>query len=251
MRSRFENKVAVVTGASRGIGLGIATRLVSEGAKVTITARKAPALRTATHALGGTSVALTVTGRADDPDHQADAVRRTLDTFGRVDILVNGAGINPVYGPLVDLDPQTAHKMFDVNCLAALSWARCAYRMWMEEHGGSILNVSSIGALKPAPGVGFYGATKAMLAHMTGQLALEMAPRVRVNAVAPGLITTRFSGALYEGREEEVAATYPLKRLGTAEDVSDAVAFLLSDDASWITGQTIVVDGGLTLAGGI
>jgi 3-oxoacyl-[acyl-carrier protein] reductase len=121
----------------------------------------------------------------------------------------------------------------------------------MGEHGGAIVNVSSVAATKPAPGIGFYGATKAMLSHITTELALELAPDVRVNGVAPAVVKTKFASALYEGREEQVAAGYPLGRLGTPEDVAGAVAFLLSEDAAWITGRTLVLDGGTTLTGGV
>lgn len=248
---RFEGKVAIVTGASRGIGLGIAERLVAEGARVTLTARKPDALTEAVRGLGGPDVALGVAGKGDDTEHQADAVARTLDAFGSVDLLVNNTGINPVYGPLVELDLDAARKIVEVNCLAALSWVQQVHKAWMAGHGGAVVNVSSIAGLKPAPGIGFYGASKAMLGHLTAELALELAPDIRVNAVAPAVVKTRFATALYEGREEEVAATYPLKRLGLPEDIGGVVAFLLSEDASWLTGQTVVVDGGLTLTGGV
>ena len=249
--NRFEGKVAIVTGASRGIGLGIAERLVAEGAKVTITARKPEALEEAAKSLGGPDVALAVAGKGDDAEHQADAIQATIDTFGSLDLLVNNTGINPVYGPMVELDLDAARKIFEVNCLSALSWVQQAHRAWMGEHGGSVVNVSSVGGLKPAPGIGFYGASKAMLAHITAELAVELGPDIRVNAVAPAVVKTRFATALYEGREEEVASAYPLKRLGVPEDIAGVVAFLLSDDAAWLTGQVLVVDGGVTLTGGV
>ena len=250
MSKRFEGKVAVVTGASRGIGLGIAERLVADGAKVTITARKQEALDEAVTALGGPDHAIAVAGKADDIEHQADAMKQTIEAFGSVDLLVNNTGINPVYGPLVDLDLGAARKIFEVNCLAALSWVQQAHRAWMGEHGGSVVNVSSVAGLRPAPGIGFYGASKAMLSHITQELAVELGPDVRVNAVAPAVVKTKFATALYEGREDEVAAAYPLKRLGVPEDIGGVVAFLLSEDASWLTGQILVVDGGVTLTGG-
>jgi 3-oxoacyl-[acyl-carrier protein] reductase len=248
---RFEGKVAIVTGASRGIGLGIAERLVAEGAKVTVTARKKDALDEAVAALGGPDVALAVAGKGDDVEHQADAIRQTVETFGSVDLLVNNTGINPVYGPMVELDLDAARKIFEVNCLSALSWVQQAHKAWMGEHGGSVVNVSSVGGLKPAPGIGFYGASKAMLNHITAELAVELGPSIRVNGVAPAVVKTRFATALYEGREEEVASTYPLKRLGVPEDIGSVVAFLLSEDAAWLTGQVVVIDGGLTLTGGV
>jgi NAD(P)-dependent dehydrogenase (short-subunit alcohol dehydrogenase family) len=250
MSNRFEGKVAVVTGASRGIGFGIAERLVADGARVCITARKQEALDEAVAALGGPEHAIAVAGKADDVEHQADAIKATIEAFGSVDLLVNNTGINPVYGPLVDLDLAAARKIIEVNALAALSWVQQAHRAWMGEHGGSVVNVSSVAGLRPAPGIGFYGASKAMLSHITAELAVELGPGIRVNAVAPAVVKTRFATVLYEGREEEVAAAYPLKRLGRPEDIGSVVAFLLSEDAAWVTGQIIVVDGGVTLTGG-
>ena len=248
---RFEGKVAVVTGASRGIGLGIAERLVSEGAKVVVTARKQEALDEAVQQLGGDEVAMAVAGKGDNPEHQDDAIARTLERFGRIDMLVNNTGINPVYGPMIELDLDAARKIFEVNVLSALAWTQAVHAAWMGEHGGAVVNVSSVGGLKPAPGIGFYGSSKAMLNHITQELAVELGPTVRVNAVAPAVVKTKFATALSEGKEEEVSAAYPLKRLGVPEDIGSVVAFLLSDDAGWLTGQVVVIDGGLTLTGGV
>ncbi|MFX0578340.1 SDR family oxidoreductase [Nocardia nepalensis] len=249
--NRFEGKTAIVTGASRGIGLGIAQRLVDEGARVVITARKQDALDEAVKVLGGPDRALAVAGRADDVDHQSETVERAIETFGSADLLVNNTGINPAFGPMVDLPLEVARKIVEVNCLASLSWVQQTYRAWMKDYGGAIVNVSSVAGLKPAPGIGFYGSSKAMLTHITQELAVELGPKVRVNAVAPAVVKTKFATALYQGREEEVAAAYPLKRLGVPEDIASVVAFLLSDDASWLTGQLLVVDGGVTLTGGV
>jgi 3-oxoacyl-[acyl-carrier protein] reductase len=248
---RFDGSVALVTGASRGIGLGIAQRLVDEGARVCLTARKPEALEAAVQQLGGPERAMAVPGRADDLDHQRDTVTRVVETFGRLDLLVNNTGINPAYGPLMQLDLGAARKIVEVNCIAALSWVQQAYAAGLGEHGGAIVNVASIAGTRPAPGIAMYGASKAMLIHLTEELAVELGPRVRVNAVAPAVVKTAFATALYEGREEQVAASYPLRRLGEPADVAGAVAYLLSSDASWVTGRTLVLDGGLTLTGGV
>lgn len=248
MSARFAGRTAIVTGASRGIGLAIAERLVADGARVVITARTKDTLDDAVEQLGGAANALGVAGRADDTDHQAETVQRAIETFGSVDFLVNNTGINPAYGPAIELDLAVGRKTFEVNCLAALSWVQQVHRAWMREHGGAIVNVSSLSSVRAAPGIGFYGATKAMLNSLTELLAVELGPDIRVNGVAPAVVKTRFAAALYEGREDEVAAPYPLKRLGRPQDIGSVVAFLLSPDADWLTGQTVLVDGGVSLS---
>ncbi|MEX0428098.1 SDR family oxidoreductase [Nocardioides sp. DS6] len=248
--SRFEGRTAIVTGASRGIGLGIARRLVDEGAKVVITARKPEALAEAVTALGGPEHALGIAGRADDVDHQAEVIGRAIDTFGSADLLVNNAGINPMAGGLLDLDLGAARKTIEVNCLAAISWVQQIRKAWLGEHGGAIVNVSSVAGLAPTRLLAIYGASKSMLNYLTQGLALELGPDIRVNAVLPAVVKTKFATLLYEGKEAEVAEAYPLKRLGTPEDIAGVVAFLLSEDAAWVTGQLLTVDGGVTLAGG-
>lgn len=248
---RFAGQTAVVTGASRGIGLAIAQRLVADGARVVITARKQAALDEAVATLGGPEHAVAVAGSGDDPAHQDAALDAAISTFGSVDLLVNNTGINPVYGPLMELDVAAARKIMEVNVLSTLSWAQKVTAAWMGERGGAIVNVASIAGLRPAPGIAFYGVSKAAVVHLTEELAVELGPAIRVNAVAPAIVKTRFATALYEGREQEVAAPYALKRLGVPDDIGSVVAFLLSPDAGWMTGQTLVVDGGVLLAGGM
>lgn len=247
--TRFAGQVALVTGASRGIGLAIAARLVAEGARVAVTARKPEGLATAQEALGGPEHAAVIAGRADDAEHQAQAVQTTVATFGHLDIVINNTGINPVYGPLSELDDGAARKIMDVNVLAALRWVREARAAGLGVRGpGAVVNVASIAGLRPAPGLGYYGVSKSALIGLTMQLAAELAPSVRVNAVAPAVVKTRFAAKLYEGHEQEAAGQYPLRRLGEPDDVAGAVAFLASSDAAWITGQTLVVDGGISLS---
>jgi NAD(P)-dependent dehydrogenase (short-subunit alcohol dehydrogenase family) len=244
-----EPRTAIVTAASRGIGLGIARALVARGDRVLITGRNPEPLAAAAADLGGGTVA--VAGKAHDPDHQEEAVTTAMATFGRIDYLVNNVGTNPVFGPVLDLDADVVRKILDINLVSHFSWTQRVHRAWMAEHGGAVVNMSSVGGMRPAPGLGIYGMSKAAVSYLTAQLALELAPKVRVNAVAPAVVKTRFAAALYEGREAQVAAGYPAGRLGVPEDVGAVVAFLLSDAASWITGQTIVLDGGATLVGGV
>ncbi|MDF6046137.1 SDR family oxidoreductase [Streptomyces sp. JH14] len=251
MTGRHAGRTAIVTGASRGIGLAIAQQLVTEGARVVITARNKDTLDEAVEQLGGPQHALAVAGKADDPAHQDDAIQQALRSFGRVDFLVNNTGINPAYGPLVDLDLGLARKIVEVNCIAAVSWVQKVHRAWMREHGGAIVNVSSISSVRTAPGIGFYGASKAMLNSITELLAVELGPDIRVNGVAPAVVKTKFAIPLYDGREAEVVQAYPLGRLGEPEDIGTAVSFLLSDDAAWITGQTVPIDGGMSLTAGL
>jgi NAD(P)-dependent dehydrogenase (short-subunit alcohol dehydrogenase family) len=242
----MHGRTAIVTGASRGIGLAVAHRLVADGARVVITGRTQETLDEAVKSLGGREHALAIAGNAADASHRGAVVAAAVATYGSVDLLVNNTGINPIYGKLLDVDPAVAG-----NVLAAIAWVKACRDAWMREHGGAVVNLSSVAGLAPSPGIGWYGATKAMLSRVTQELAVELAPEIRVNAVAPAVVKTKFAGALYEGREDKVAATYPLGRLGRPEDVASLVWFLLSDEASWITGQTITIDGGLTLNGGI
>ena len=240
----MDGKTALVTGASRGIGLGIAQSLVDRGARVVVTARKPEALAEAVESLGGPDVAVAVAGHAGDPEHRAEAVRTAIDTFGGLDMLVGNVGVNPVYGPLVDLDLDAFRKILDTNVVSSLGLVQEAWRARMREHGGSVLFVASVAGLRSSENIGAYGVSKAAVINLTTQLAVELGPKVRVNAVAPAVVKTRFAEALYEGREAEVAAGYPVGRLGVPSDVGEAAAYLLGDGAGWVTGQTVVLDGG-------
>jgi 3-oxoacyl-[acyl-carrier protein] reductase len=246
MTKDFEGRVALITGGTRGIGLGIAQELVDRGARVVITARKQEELDKVVAELGG-EVAAAARGSADDETHQAAAVALAIERFGRLDHLVNNAAVNPQYGPLVDAELSAVRKVFEVNVTATLAWVQQAWRAWLKDNRGSILNVASVGGIRAGAPIGAYNASKAALIHLTRQLGVELGPTVRVNAIAPAVVKTTFAKALYEGREDDVAQAYPLKRLGVPEDTAKAAAFLLSDDASWITGETLVVDGGVTL----
>ncbi|WP_125610156.1 SDR family oxidoreductase [Specibacter cremeus] len=250
---RLRGKTAIVTGASRGIGLAIAHRLAAEGARVCLTARGVDGLAAAAAGFPDGTV-VTVAGHADDAAHRAQVLDAVVREFGGLDILVNNAGINPVYGPLATLDLDAARKVFEVNVLATLAWTQAVLAhpgLGFAERRGAVINLSSVSGEVPAPGLGLYGISKAAVSHLTRTLAVELGPEVRVNAVAPAVVKTRFARALYEGREERVAAGYPLRRLGTPDDVAAAVAFLASADAGWITGQVLNLDGGLLNAGGL
>jgi NAD(P)-dependent dehydrogenase (short-subunit alcohol dehydrogenase family) len=192
-----------------------------------------------------------VPGKADDPGHQTQAVADTIAAFGRLDLLVNNAGINPAPGPLLTVDLGAARKTFEVNVIGALGWVRAAHAAWFGANGGAVVNVASVAGLGPSPGIAAYGATKAALINLTEQLAVELAPAIRVNAVAPAVVKTFFATALFEGQEEQLAKSYPLGRLGLPEDIAGAVAYLGSADAAWTTGQTMVIDGGVTLNAGL
>ena len=240
---RFDGTTTLITGASRGIGLAIATRLVAEGGRVAITARGQDTLNDAVAGLG--AAAIGIAGKADDPEHRAAVFAHVASEFGHLDYLVNNAGINPAYGKALEVEESAARKILEVNVLGSLAWTRDAVAAGLDT---AVVNVASIAGISAAPGIALYGVSKAALISLTTQLAFELAPGIRVNAVAPAVIKTNFARALYEGREEEVAAGYPLGRLGEPADVAGPVAFLLSDDAAWITGQTIVIDGGGSLA---
>jgi NAD(P)-dependent dehydrogenase (short-subunit alcohol dehydrogenase family) len=246
---RVDGKVALVTGSSRGIGQAVALELALSGAKgVVLTSRKLENLEQARAEIVAAGAlpekVHIVVARADSDEDAARAVKETIDRFGGCDILVNNAGTNPAAGPLVSVDLGAVDKTWAVNQRAPLVWSQQAVRQWMGDHGGSIVNVASVGGLRPAPILGAYNVSKAALIHMTQQLASELAPGVRVNAVAPGVVKTRMSSALWEGIEDQAAAGHPLGRLGEPADVARAIVFLASDSSSWITGVVLPVDGG-------
>ncbi|MER6290487.1 SDR family oxidoreductase [Streptomyces sviceus] len=246
----LSGKVALITGASRGIGYGVAEALVARGDRVVITGRTEDALKEAVEQLGAER-AVYVAGKAHDEEHQRVAVERAMDAFGRVDYLVNNAGTNPVFGPVADLDLNVARKVFETNVISALGFAQKTWHAWQKDNGGAIVNIASVAGLAPSPFIAAYGVSKAALINLTQQLAHEFAPGVRVNAIAPAVVKTKFAQALYEGREAEAAASYPLARLGVPSDIGGAAAFLTSSQSDWVTGQTLVVDGGIFLNAGV
>ncbi len=242
---RLDGRVALVTGATRGIGRAIAEAYVGAGAAVAVLARKPDELaetEAALSALGGRVIV--IAGSAGDPEAIDTAVARCVDELGALDILVNNAAANPAMGPIVDHEPSAVRKILEVNLEGPWLLAGAAWRAWMQAHGGAILNVVSVGGLKPSPFIGMYNVSKAALTHLTAQLALELAPNVRVNAVAPGLVKTRFAQALWEPDEAGVNASHPLGRIGVPDDIAGLALFLVSDAASWITGEVYRADGG-------
>nr|WP_189212642.1 MULTISPECIES: SDR family oxidoreductase [Actinokineospora] len=241
----FTGRTAVVTGGSRGIGLAVARRLADAGANVVVTSRKPEAAEAAAAQVGATAVGFAA--HAADEDAARRCVEFAVERFGGLDVLVNNAGTNPAHGPLVDQDHARFAKTVDVNLWGPLLWTATAVRAWMGEHGGSVVNVASVGGMTVEPGLGVYNATKAALIHLTRQLALELSPRVRVNAVAPAVVRTRLAEELWRDHEDRLSAVFALGRIGEPDDVAASVAFLASDAASWITGETLVVDGGALL----
>ena len=243
MDIRLDGKVALVTGGSRGIGKGIAQAFAEAGARVMITSRKADSCEAAAAEIGpAADFEPGHTGKPEDAERVIDA---TIGRLGGLDILVNNAATNPYAGPTIEVDLPRWEKTLQVNLTAPLVWTQLAWQKAMQERGGAVINVSSVGGLATSPILGVYDVTKAALIHLTKQLAAELGPKVRVNAVAPGLIKTDFARALWEGGGgEQVAKAYPLKRLGEPEDIAAAVTYLASDASSWVTGETLVLDGG-------
>ncbi|MFT3715219.1 MAG: SDR family oxidoreductase [Gordonia sp. (in: high G+C Gram-positive bacteria)] len=252
-QKNLSGKSAVVTGGSRGIGLAIATELAARGAAVVITGRKDDALKSAAEEIVAAVPGATVTpvaGNTGDADHRAAAISAAVQNGG-IDILINNTGINPTYGPLMDADLDAVRKIFDTNVVAALGYIQEAYKAGMAGSGGAVINIASVAGLRSTGVIAAYGSSKAALIRLTEELAWQLAPAIRVNAIAPGIIKTRFADALVAGGEDQAASAYPMQRLGSPEDIARAVAFLVGDDAAWITGETLRVDGGLLATGSL
>ena len=243
MELRLDGKAALVTGASKGIGFAIAKAMAESGAKVMISSRKQEQLEKAAAEING-EVAV-FAANAGEPEQAEAAVDATLQRFGSLDVLVNNAATNPHFGKAIDVDLPRYDKTFQVNVRGLLVWTQLAYKQWMQEHGGNVINIASIGGMHYGSFIGVYDTTKAAVIYLTKHLAAELAPAVRVNAIAPGLVKTDFARALYESGEEAVSAMVPLKRLGMPDDIAPAAVYLASDAASWVTGEVLVVDGGM------
>ena len=244
----LDGRVAIVTGASRGLGMAIAEGLAEHGARVALSSRKQADLDEVAARVNGRfpGRATAIAAHAGREEELRNLVERTMETFGRIDILVNNAGTNPYVGPIIDAELSVWDKTFEVNLRGYFILTQLVVRAWMERNGGAILNIASTGGLRPAPGLGVYGVTKAGVIMMTRSLAKELGGRIRVNCIAPGLFKTRFAEALWSNEAilNRSLAENPMGRIGSPEEIAGAAVFLVSDAASYINGQTLVVDGG-------
>ncbi|MCU1345123.1 MAG: putative oxidoreductase [Acidimicrobiia bacterium] len=242
MDIRLDGRVALVTGASRGIGKAIAATYAAAGAKVMISSRKDDALRQAASEMDG-EVAW-FAANAGDEDAAAACVAATIERFGTLDILVNNAATNPYYGPMLGISPSQFDKTIQVNLRGPLFWIQAAWEQALKAKPGVILNISSGGSVHVSPGLGVYNIAKAGLNQMTKQLASELAP-TRLVCIAPGVIETDFAKVLVENHGDDLRSRLPVARLGQPQDIANLALLLVSDQGNYITGETIMVDGGI------
>jgi NAD(P)-dependent dehydrogenase (short-subunit alcohol dehydrogenase family) len=251
-RINLENKVAIVTGASRGIGLAIAEAFAEAGARVVMCSRKANDIEAAAESL--TQKGLNVVGlacHAGKPEEVKNLVAETIKRFSKVDVLVNNAGTNPYFGPLLQTEDAAWKKTFEVNLEGYFVAIREVANHLIERNApGSIISVASVAGLQASPLQGVYGMTKAAIISMTKTLSRELGPNnIRVNAIAPGLIDTKLASGLVNSEEilGMVMSRTPLNRVGRPEEIAAGALFLASDAASYVTGHTLVIDGGMTI----
>ena len=247
MEISLRGKTAIVTGASRGIGKAIAKSFVDAGAQVMLTSRKLDALQAAAKEMDGETDVFAA--NAGDVEQAQACIDATMRRFGKVDILVNNAATNPYYGETLGVDSARFDKTFQVNLKGPLFWSQAVYNASMQKNPGVILNIASVGGLRAEQGLGVYNLTKAAVIHLTSQLACELG-KTRVVGIAPGLVKTLFASVLVENFGDKLAAALPTKRLGEPQDIANLALFLCSDLASWITGETYVIDGGAGVRSG-
>jgi len=244
----LEGKVAVVIGASRGIGRAIALRFAQAGAKVVVSSRKLEgvgAVADEIKAAGGEALALQAhVGQGDD---LAALVTQTIETFGRLDVAVNNAATNPHLGPLLTADEGQLEKTLDVNLKGVFRGCKAVAPQMEKQGGGKIINIASVAGLRPGPGMGIYSITKAGVLMLTQVLATELgAANIQVNAIAPGVIKTRFSRVLWQTPQiaDTILDTLPAGRFGEPKDVASLALYLASPASDYVTGAVFVVDGG-------
>ena len=249
----LNGKVAIVTGASRGIGQAIAETFAAAGAAVVVSSRKQEAIDAVAEGIraqGGQ--ALAVAAHTGDGEAVQNLVARTIEAFGRVDILVNNAATNPHFGPLLTAEESQWRKIFDINVVGYFRTAKAVVPHMKE--GGKIINVASVAGLMPLEGMGVYSASKAAVLMLTRSLAVELASaNIQVNALAPGLVKTRFSRALWENPDlyARIMAHVPQKRMASPEEIAAAACFLASPASDYMTGEVIVIDGGQRWSAGL
>ena len=238
-------KTILITGGSRGIGLAIAEKyLETEEYNVVVTGRKEETLKELSNEIKNKNF-YTIAAKADDEEAANKTCKDINEKFGSLDILVNNAGTNPAGGALMDVDIGAVQKTWDVNLMGPLLWSRAAYK---NELSTAIMNICSVGGIAPSQLMGAYNVSKAALIYLTKQLAYELAPDIRVNGVAPAIVKTKLSQLLWEN-EEFAKNLHLLKKLGEPEDIANAVYYMCSDDADWVTGEVLTIDGGFLLSG--
>ncbi|MBV8979498.1 MAG: SDR family oxidoreductase [Acidimicrobiia bacterium] len=238
----FSGKSVIVTGGCRGIGRGIAERFLEAGADVVVCCRHEPD----TLPNADRRDAVFVAADVRDPDECERVVNVAVERFGRLDVVVNNAGGAPP-ADAATASPRFSEAVIRLNLLGALHMAQHGNTvMQRQDAGGSVLNIGSVSGMRPSPGAAAYGAAKAGLINLTTTLAMEWAPKVRVNCVTPGLVRTEDAEAHYGDDESQrrVAATVPLGRMATPADIADACLFLASDLSGFTTGANLVLDGG-------
>lgn len=248
----LHDRVALLTGASRGIGRAIAHRLARAGARVVVSSRKLDNVQIVAgeiEAAGGQ--ALAIQAHVGDPAAVKALVARAVEAYGRLDIVVNNAATNPHFGPLLSADEGQWDKILDTNAKAAFRVCQAAVPHLETGGGGKIINLASVAGLQPSPGMGLYGISKAALVMFTRQLAMELGPaNIQVNAIAPGVVETRFSQVLWQTPQiaDPILARMPLGRFGQPDDVAGLALYLASPASDYVTGAVFVVDGGLSVS---